>query len=64
MDNLHHGTDTMTIISKPNPKHDTTTEYNFDPKKVDFQVMAVSIKGVEHDHITSTGCCCAVTKLN
>ena len=41
----------MTIISRHNSKYDTKTEYTFDPKKVDFQVMAVSIKGVEHDQI-------------
>ena len=42
----------MSIIKKPDPKHDTTTEYTFDPRKDDFRLTAIPIKGVEHDRIS------------
>ena len=51
MDNLLHGTDTMTIISSPNPKYDTLVDYTFDPRNVDFRIAQLSIKGVKHDQI-------------
>ena len=51
MDNLLHGTDTKTIIKIPDPKN-TTTEYTFDPHKVDFRMAKITVKGVEHDYIS------------
>ena len=51
MDNLLHGTDTMTIISQPNQKYDTLVDHTFDPRNVDFRLAIISIKGVEHDQV-------------
>ena len=47
-----HGTDTMTIIKKPDPLYETTMECTFDPLKVKFRVNQGKVKGVEYDRFS------------
>ena len=53
MDNLLHGTDTMTIIKRPDPKSNTTTDNTFDSRKVDFRVdSGLKLHGSEYFRIS------------
>ena len=53
MDNLLHGTDTMTIIKRPDPKSDTTTNYTFERRNVEFRVdEGHKVHGIEYFRIS------------